>query len=168
MQPLQPPDTFHLSGALGWLELGNAQEAVEDLEKITPASRSHPEVLEVGWLIYEQSKNWRECLDIAVALIKAEPDDANGYIKRSFALRRVEGMGLKAAYEALLEIFPKFSNNPIIPYNLACYQCQLGNPDRARSLLEEAFQIGNRKRLKHMALADADLEPLWKEIRERS
>jgi hypothetical protein len=28
---LDPPDTFHLSAAIGWLELGNWQEANEEL-----------------------------------------------------------------------------------------------------------------------------------------
>ena len=168
MQVLQPPDTFHLSAAVGWLELGNPCEAGAELEKITQASKSHPDVLEVRWLISEKSKNWPMCLDIASALISAEPDDANGYIKRSFALRRMEGMGLKTAFDALFETWSKFPRNPIIPYNLACYQCQLGNPDQARYWLERAFETGDSTQLKIMALGDADLEPLWKEIQERS
>src|SRR5208282_4150279 len=45
VKSLEPPDTFHLSAAMGWLGLGNWQEALEELEKITPALRSHPEVL---------------------------------------------------------------------------------------------------------------------------
>ena len=36
MKPLEPPDSFHLLAAQGWLELGNHVEANEELDKITP------------------------------------------------------------------------------------------------------------------------------------
>lgn len=164
MQPLTPPDSFHLSAAIGWLELGNHIEANEELERITAGLRAHPDVLDVRWLIYERAKNWQACLDIANALVQLSPDDANGYIKRSFALRRIEGGGIKAAFEALFESWSKFPHESIIPYNLACYQCQLGNNKQARYWLERAFAIGDSTRLKLMALDDTDLEPLWTEI----
>jgi len=33
--------------------------------------------------------------------------------------------GAKAAWDALLPAADKFPNNPNIPYNLACYACQM-------------------------------------------
>ena len=50
--PLQPPDSMHLTAAQGWLELGNHEEAFEELEKIDAPLRGHPDVLEVRWGIY--------------------------------------------------------------------------------------------------------------------
>jgi len=47
MKPLSPPDSHHLSAATGWLELGNWQEANEELEEITPELRPHPHALVV-------------------------------------------------------------------------------------------------------------------------
>src|ERR1017187_3279090 len=47
MKPLEPPDSHHLSAAIGWLGLGNWREANEELEKITSELRGHPDVLEV-------------------------------------------------------------------------------------------------------------------------
>ena len=34
MKSLQPPDSYYLRAAIGWLELGNHLEANEELEKI--------------------------------------------------------------------------------------------------------------------------------------
>jgi hypothetical protein len=43
VQSLTPPDSYHLEAAQGWLELGNHLEANEELEKISPALRIHPD-----------------------------------------------------------------------------------------------------------------------------
>ena len=47
LEPLAPPDSFRLSAAEGWLELGDIQEANEELERITPPMSTHPLVLEM-------------------------------------------------------------------------------------------------------------------------
>jgi hypothetical protein len=47
MESLKPPDSHYLAAAQGWLELGNHFEANEELERITPAMRVHPDVLEI-------------------------------------------------------------------------------------------------------------------------
>ncbi len=51
MKPLEPPDNHHLRAALGWIGLGNFQEANEELEKITPQLRAHPDVLTIRYEI---------------------------------------------------------------------------------------------------------------------
>jgi hypothetical protein len=32
VEPLQPPDSMHLTAAQGWLELGNHEEAFEEMD----------------------------------------------------------------------------------------------------------------------------------------
>jgi hypothetical protein len=53
-------------------------------------------------------------------------------------------------------------------YNLACYECQLGDLDEARKWLETACRIGERDHMKSMAVQDPDLKPLWEEIKRTS
>jgi hypothetical protein len=51
-QPLQPPDPIHPihpTAAQGRLELGNHEEAFEELEQIDAPLHGHPDVLEVRW-----------------------------------------------------------------------------------------------------------------------
>jgi hypothetical protein len=65
--------------------------------------------------------------------------------------------------EAAADLFPSVWN---IPYNLACYACQLGKHEEAWEWLEDTFDLGNSKTVKLMALEDPDLEPFWAEIGE--
>ena len=45
LKPLEPPDSFHLMAADGWLGLGDHWAADEELEKMTPELRVHPVTL---------------------------------------------------------------------------------------------------------------------------
>jgi hypothetical protein len=62
-------------------------------------------------------------------------------------------------------VIDKFSTNATMRYNLACYECQLGDLDQARAWLEKAYRLGERAEMQAMALEDPDLKPLWEEIR---
>jgi len=83
-----------------------------------------------------------------------------------YSARRKPGGGIDEARKILIEAEAKFPKEPIIPYNLACYDCQRGDFKAAWRWLEKAFGIGDPKAFKLMALEDADLEPLWAEIGE--
>lgn len=159
MHALKPPDSHYLKAAEGWLELGNAAEAKAELEQIKPSLLDHPEVLEVRWGIAANAKEWQKCLELAGELLKKAPKSASGWIHRSYALHE-----LKRTVQALDELLPaavKFPKEWVIPYNLACYCTRLGRLEEARGWLEKAFQLGDRERLREMALADADLELIW-------
>ena len=164
MRPIEPPDTHHLSCAIGWLELGNHLEANLELHKIDPALRTHPDVMEVRWRVYSRAKWWEACADLAEAIVKLAPDRATGWIYRAYSLRRVKG--LMAAWMSLLPAVEKFPKEPIICFNLSCYACQLGNLDGARQWLTKAFSRGEKEKLRQMALEEPDLQPLAVEIKE--
>jgi predicted Zn-dependent protease len=113
--------------------LGNSQEANEELERITPSLRAHPDVLEVRWQIYAQAKKWEACVDIAEAIVQQAPQRALGWIHRSFALHELERT--KEARDFLLPAVQEFPKEWIIWYNLACYASQLGSLREARTSL---------------------------------
>ena len=165
MQALGPPDTHFLTAAVGWLELGNTREAAAELERVVPALRQHPDVLEVRWLIHAQDSDWDSGLAVAVQLIEFAPNRPSAWLHRAYALRRAGGGGLQAAWDALLPAVGKFPGQPTISYNLACYACQLGRLDDARHWLRTALKAGDKNKIKTMALNDDDLEPLWEEVR---
>jgi Flp pilus assembly protein TadD len=165
MQSLGPPDTHFLSAALGWCELGNVAEAKAELEGIAPALRQHPDVLEVRWLVHAQEKNWEEGLAVAGKLVEVAPQRSSGWLHRAYALRRAQGGGLQAAWNALLPAVEMFPEEPTIPYNLACYACQLRRLDQAREWLQRAVKITGKEKITFMALNDDDLAPLWEEIK---
>jgi hypothetical protein len=74
-------------------------------------------------------------------------------------LRRTE-----EALRNLLEAEPRFPTNSIIPYNLACYACQLGDLTLARRWLRRVIDLKGIGHLRSNALDDPDLAPLWAEI----
>jgi predicted Zn-dependent protease len=166
MQRLEPPDTHYLLAAIGWLELGNLVEARAELAQLSPARQEHPDVLEVRWSIVAEQKCWEEALHTAQALLRCAPKRPSGWLHQAYALRRVPGGGLQKAWEALLPAFDKFPKEPIIPFNLSCYACQMRQLDTARNWLQRAVAIGGKEKVKQMVLTDSDLEPLWDEIRQ--
>ena len=166
MHPLGPPDTHHISAAVGWLELGNTTEAAAELQRLNPALSRHPDVLEVRWLIHAQEHDWDRGLAVALLLLEQDPDRASAWLHRAYALRRAAAGGLQQAWDVLLPAFEKFPEESTIPYNLACYACQLGRLAEARQWLQRALNQGDKQKIKSMALHDDDLKPLWDEIRE--
>jgi predicted Zn-dependent protease len=166
VQPLETPDTHRLDAAVGWLGLGCAREARTELDLISAGQQQHPAVLDARWTLCAQEKRWADALEIARAELAAVPDDCPGWLHRAYALRRVADGGLPRAWEALLPAAEKFPREPVIAFNLACYACQMQQPEAARHWLRRAMKVGGREAIRKMALADDDLEPLWAEIRE--
>jgi tetratricopeptide (TPR) repeat protein len=165
MQSLEPPDSFLLSAAEGWLELGNLAEARAELAQISAALQNHPEVLDLRWHLLASEQNWPAALEIARTLLQLRPESPAGWLHQAYALRRAPGGGLQAAWAALLPALEQFPEAPTVPYNLACYACQLEQLDEARALFQRALAVGGRENIKRLALRDPDLQPLWAEIR---
>ena len=158
MKPLEPPDRQHLEAAQGWLELGNHAEANEELERIAPRLRVHPDVLEVRWHLYAHAKKWDACVDIAQAIIKLDASRPDAWIHRSFALHELKRT--QEAFDLLLPVADEFPNAWMVPYNLACYCAQLGRLDECQSWFKKAMAI-DEDTVKRVAIDDADLKPLW-------
>lgn len=147
------------------MELGLGKEAEAELDLVSAENRQHPDVLETRWAIHAGERQWEAALDVARKLLSQAPERADGWLHQAYALRRVRAGGLEKAWEALKPAAEKFPKEPIIPYNLSCYACQMAQLDEARVWLKRALKIGGRQHIKRMALADPDLEPLWEEIR---
>src|SRR5947208_11295503 len=123
IEPLQPPDSLHVQAAQGWLELGNCGESNAEMEKIASELRNHPDVLMVRWEISAAELNWKAALRVALALTELDPEEAAGWVRKSYSLHE-----LKRTHEArdnLLAVLAKFPANETMLYNLACYECQL-------------------------------------------
>ncbi len=165
---LEPPDSHHVRAAEGWVELGLPAEAEAELACVAPETRAHPQFLHATWAVHARRKEWSLAHAAAEAIVQTAPDDVNGWVHRAYAARRMEGGGLQAAWDALRPAAEQFPDETIVPYNLACYACQMGNPDAARHWLGRAKviagRLGGTGPLKRMALADADLAPLRGEV----
>ena len=166
MAEIEPPDLHYFSATSGWLELGNVAEAEVEFAKISRELREHPDVLELEWAINVARRNWSAGLETAQKLLHVDPNRASGWLHLAYAWRRVNGGGLLAAWEALLPAATKFPDEPTVPFNLACYACQMGKLEEARVWLRRAMRSGGTEHVKNMALADPDLKPMWAEIKD--
>jgi tetratricopeptide (TPR) repeat protein len=162
---ISPPDSFHLSAAIGWFELGNHLEANEELEKIVPTLRASIEVLSVRLEIYKHAKKWAEVYTIAETLMQQQPQVEGHWLNMAYAARRKKGGSIEEARAILQKAFGRFPKAWLISFNLSCYESQLGNLESAKEWLDKAFEIGERKQIQQMVLEDPDLEPLRKKYK---
>jgi len=158
MEDLGFPDRHHLAAAEGWLGLGDAGEAGREMDRLSPAGSAHPEALEVAWRLHSARGAWKKALRASRQLVESAPERASGWIHQSYSLHELRRT--EEAFETLRAVVLKFPEESVIPYNLACYACQLGELDAARRWLDEAVRVGGRTMIRRMALEDPDLLPL--------
>ncbi len=152
----------HLRAASGWLDLGNPREAAAELQQLSAAARMHPATLEVLWRICAANRRWQEAVEFGRLLVRLEPDAPAGWLHRSYALHELQRT--EEAMTLLVPAAAQFPKESTIPYNLACYCCQLGKLEEARAWLAHAVRLRGRGEIRELALADSDLQPLWDEI----
>jgi tetratricopeptide (TPR) repeat protein len=163
LQAIQPPDTHHLNAAIGWFELGNLNEASNELENISPRMKIHPDVLNVRYRIYDAAKKWDVCLDLSEALTTIIPDEPHGWVSKSISLYRLGRT--QDAWDTLQGQLHRFAREWTFHYNLACYACQLGRLREAEQCLQRAIVLGDPKEVRRIIMEDPDLEPLRGEFR---
>jgi len=163
MTALPETEQRHLVAADGWLDLGNFNEATDELDQIPPTLRAHPEVLELRCEIYLRAKRWDEALTISETLVRESPNRLAGWLDRSEALYR-----LNRIEEATQKLFPALGTELYkhwqVKYALAQYASQQSQFRAAFAFLEGAFDMAESPDLKMKALDDPMLAPLWEKI----
>ena len=161
---LSVEEMHSLRAAEGWAELGDCSSALEELDKVRTANRSHPLVLQVRSEVYFLSKRWDALIDISNVRIQASPNDDSGWINCAYALHELNRT--REALKILLPVADKFATNWCVPYNLACYTCQLGDRIAAIQWLKRAVEVAGDRDVRVRALTDPDLEPMRVDILE--
>jgi tetratricopeptide (TPR) repeat protein len=146
-----------LKSAIGYIELGMVQDALNEIESMSPEHKNSSAVLCVRMEIYRTAKNWKMMEVVARELLKRQPDDPDHWNNLAFSIRRKAS--IKAAQTLLLEALEKFPNDAMTRYNLGCYACQLGDMEEAKKFVGDAIRLDAKYKL--LAIDDPDLEPLW-------
>lgn len=97
---------------------------------------------------------------VAKTLAIHDPDEPQWTVLWAYAIRRADS--IEQARLILVNTVERLPNVAIFHYNLACYECQLGDLEKAKTTLRTAFKLEPQYRV--MALDDEDLRPMWDQI----
>jgi len=150
----------HLTAAQGYAELGMYLDANEELENIAAEERHRHEVLILRVQIYHSLKKWDLMQVVAKRLTLEQPDNPQWSLSWAEATRQADS--LDGARLILLEAVERHSAVASVHYNLACYECLLGDLEVAKARLQHAFKLDPSLRLR--ALEDEDLQALWNSL----
>lgn len=148
-----------LDASEGWVQLGDWKSAYEELAQIEPPYDDYPEVLRLRTEIQSVLERWEGVIESAERLAQVDPGDSYAFFRKAYALHELKRT--QEAWNTLIGVAERFSDEWVIPYNLACYTAQLGDLPAAREWLAKAFKLGDAKALRKEAKKDPDLAPLW-------
>lgn len=131
--------TKTLQAASGWLELGIADEALTELERLPMEARSQREALELKLAAQMVDQAWNSASDTARLLCLKAADEPVFFLRAAFCLH--ETGDTLAACNWLLRGPKSLFDLAIFHYNLACYLWTLGEAKRARSHLQQAITM---------------------------
>ncbi len=155
--PLSPTDRLHLNTAAGFLQLGDAMDAWNELERITPLNRAKTEVLTVRLAVCRALKSWELAEDVARTLIKRQPKNVMHVVALAEVMGHREGPTAAAAvYEFAIDRFPEFAP---LRVSLAVELVKAGQIDDAKRVVKMACKLDPDLRL--VVLDHPGLSAIW-------
>lgn len=146
----------------GYLELGMADCAEEELNKLPSDVQRQPLILDAWLALLMQTRKWEEALSTGLQGCRAAPLNPAFFIHSAFCLHE---LGRTAEAHQLLSTGPKsLWKEALYHYNTACYLAVLGRSQEAAPHLFQAFQLDPD--LRRFAKTDRDLESLWPKLPE--
>ena len=95
------PYRHRVRAAEGWLMLGDAVEALAELDRLPDGFRQRQEVLSLHWSACTALKRWDEAWSVANAQWTLHPEVVESWIHRSYAARRHSGGSVAKAFGLL-------------------------------------------------------------------
>ena len=133
-------------------------DAIAELDSLPKKTTQNSTVIELRTVILMQARRWKNALAAARTLCGSDPEKTSGFIHAAFCLHE---MGRTSeARDVLLNGPETLHVEPTFHYNLACYECALGNLELARMHLEKSIQLD--KNFRDFAKSDPDLAALRK------
>ncbi|MES2708102.1 MAG: hypothetical protein V4726_16030 [Verrucomicrobiota bacterium] len=144
----------------GYLELGMAELAEEELNALPRGVSGHPLMLDARLSLLMQTRRWTEAVETGLLGCAAAPQGPAFFIHTAFCLHE---LGRTAEAHLLLTSGPEsLHREALYHYNIACYLAVLGRPAEAGPNLSRAFRIDPS--LRKYARSDRDLQSLWPKL----
>ncbi len=136
------------------------QAAWDALEELPPERKTDEPVLVMRLAVLQAMERWEMGATIARGAIRLYPESPDLYLTGAYCIRRAECL---EAAKLFLELGSDYlEGEALYWYNLGCYECQLGDLDRAGEYVGKACAM--EAEYKRLALDDTDLEPLWERL----
>jgi uncharacterized protein HemY len=133
------------------------EDAWEELEKLEPEERAHPEVLTERVQILMEMERWDSALAIIGGMLNAGASDPDLLLAGAKAARKAgEFAKAKALYLRCIE---PLGETAMVHYWLAACEAQLGELKAAQRHLAECFK--RDADMRPQALKESLLAPLW-------
>jgi predicted Zn-dependent protease len=149
-----------LLSAQGYAELGMFDEALQELGTLPVDAQQDATAVEIRLMVLMQAKRWKAALATGRELTQLAPEKTAGYIHSAFCLHELGKTD--EARSVLLNGPSALHTEPVYHYNLACYECMLGNLECARAHLEKSVQLD--KKFRDYAKSDPDLKALRENV----
>ncbi len=146
-----------LLAADGYLYLGMADHALDELESIDDSAQHLSPVLRARIRVLLHLKRWDEANGLSQAGASLYPEENEFTVQRAFALHQLKKGN--DAVQVLMSAPEWIRRTGILHYNLACYEAQLGDIGTARQCIQAAIEINSS--FKKNARTDPDLARLW-------
>jgi predicted Zn-dependent protease len=142
--------------AQGYYDLQMPEDAIAELDTLPLSAQLRADVLEMRVVILIKAQRWCEALDTSEKLCAVAPDSPTGFIHLAFSMHELGRT--RQAKEVLLDGPTSLAREPTFHYNMACYECALGNIEVAKAYLDASLSMD--KKLRAYAKEDPDLKPL--------
>ena len=143
----------------GWIDLGNYDEAAEELNNLHPKLKSTIEFCKAWIRIYSAKKAWTNVELMCTTLVKHAPDDPFGVLHLAEAVHQ-QGKHVDAISILGGTLWDEsWRESPTVLYALARYFCAADQAKEGRECLRKAIEAD--RSLKKKALEDSDLEKIW-------
>lgn len=147
---------FGLAKADGFMDLSMHRHARQELCRLPWAARRQPEFRLLLLRLRSAESHWPKAAALARRMVRQWQDAPALRIQWAYAVRR--SVGIEAARRILLEALQQFPKEPVISYNLACYDAQEGYTQQALAHYRHAIQLDQNVRT--LAEDDRDLDPV--------
>lgn len=153
--------------AEGWLELGNLDEAANELNSLPPKFKSSAQFVRLFAQIYSRAGAWSNVGLLCDTLLQRDPEDSFALLLQAEALHR-QGK-TRAAIEFLapaFDVLPNYEETVRFHYAMARYHSAIGLKDAALTCIEKAIHLD--KRLRGTALSDPELAAIWTMLQDET
>lgn len=126
-ETLEPVSIEDLRASLGWIELGNLDEAAAVLDKFPAVLQEHPDILQTRFFVLASAERWEKALAIAEQLLREAPERSISWITWGYSMASLGRAG--EAYAKIEPVVEKFPDDHSIRRTMGVLASKLRKPE---------------------------------------